>query len=385
LLTALTVEHKLQAFSPDYFGTTPVSSALFTYAHEWECQVPVAAPSIITALPPPRLEGPVSLQQLATFLQHPVRTFYRERLHLSLDLEDVTSEDQEPFSLNALDEWHLQDELIQTRLDAWTRGDNGQEVTDRQLARIQRRGDLPLGHMAELARASLTEPLEPMFELYANAREAWPHAWEDAMFEHVCEVQGQPVRVQGLITQRVGQSEHESTASPPWHRIELHSSHLIKDHRYRHDKLLHAWVLHLAAHVSGCAISTQVIGKIGQATLPPLDIAWARQQFDTLIQWYVRGLCYPLPLAVKTGFAWLNQGGIRIQGPLDTCTHKAVNSARAVYEPGYRSEGEAKQSPYLHHAYPTFERLWSAGEFTHLCDVLYAPLRDHVGKPEADE
>ena len=388
LLRALTVEHPLQAFSPSYFGTTPESSALFTYAREWECPAgaPTQSPNRFAPLPPPVLDEPISLHQLAEFLRHPVKTFYRDRLHISLDLEDVTLDDHEPFALDALQAWTLQNELIQVRLDAWERGENEEQAQQRHLDRITRRGDLPMGAMTPLAQAALVELLDPMFDLYQASRAPWPVKLDDAVFDYERTVQGQRIRVQGWLTQRFG-TRLEAPASSPqaWQRIELSSSHLLQDKHYRHDQLLSAWVMHLAAHVSGHVITTEVIGKNGKVSLRALDPTWARQQFDTLIDHYVRGLCYPLPLAAKTGFTWLSREGTRCEGPLQACTLKAVSAARQRYEPGYNTDGEARQSPYLERTYPTFAALWSEGEFSALCDTLYAPVRISVGQPAAGE
>ena len=380
LLQALTVQHPLQPFSSAYFGTTPETSALFTYAREWECPAPAQATDtpLVTKLPPPRLDQAISLHQLAEFLKHPVKTFYRERLHIQLDDDTTSNEDQEPFALDALEAWSLQDELVQARLDAWMRDEDDVQAMQRQLARIRRRGDLPMGAMAEITQASLTEPLDTMFSQYRDVRAAWPHELDDAVLDHEHEVQGQRVRVQGLITQRFG----APGGSPDrWQRVDISTSSLLKDRHYRPDKLLHAWVLHLAAHVHGSPITSEIIGRNGKATLGPLDPDWARRQFNRLIELYVRGLCYPLPLAVRTGFTWLDKAGERFDGPLQACTHKAVSSARSTYEPGYNTDGEAKQSPYLQRTYPSFDALWCGGEFTDLCDTLYAPLRDHLGTP----
>jgi exodeoxyribonuclease V gamma subunit len=137
--------------------------------------------------------------------------------------------------------------------------------------------------------------------------------------------------------------------------------------------------MHLAAHVAGDRISTVVVGKNGDVTIRPLDLAWARQQFNTLLESYLRGLCFPLPLAAQTGFAWLGKSGTRFQGVLQSCNHQAVSPARNVFEPSFSREGEAQHSPYLQRVYPTFNDLWSNGEFTAWCDTLYAPLRDSVG------
>jgi exodeoxyribonuclease V gamma subunit len=377
LVRSLTIEHKLQAFSPDYFGTSPDTHALFTYAREWERSTPLpvthATTQAFTPLSMPVLDQPISLSQLAEFLKHPVKTFYRERLRIALDIDDVTSQDQEPFALDALNQWVLQEALIQVRQDAWWRGEDEMQAVERQLARFQRRGELPLGAMAALTQQQLTAPLDEMLTQYREALHAWPGTLEDEVFDQTLDVQGQSIRVQGLITHRHG-------THAQWQRIELNASSLLsKDQHYRLDKVLHAWVQHLAAHVNGHQVASQVVGKNGSVPIRPLDPAWARQQFHALVAAYLQGLCQPLPLAVNTGFAWLAKDGQRTQGPLDACTHKAVSHARSQYEPGYFSEGEAQRSPYLLRTYPSFEALWSDGAFTQWCETLYAPLRGSVG------
>jgi exodeoxyribonuclease V gamma subunit len=374
LLRALTVEHRLQPFSPAYFGTQPGTDALFTYAREWEHPAAAFAPDTPASsrLSAPVMQQAVTLHQLAEFLRHPVKTFFRNRLHIAFEIDDITSDDLEPFELNALDQWTLQNELIQVRLDASARGEDDVVAMERQLARIQRRGDLPLGARATLAQQTLTQPLEEMFSRYREAQATWPRVLDDALFEFECEAQGQRVQVQGLITHR-----HGSDAA--WQRIELNGSHLLKDRHYRLDKLLHAWVLHLAAHVSGHCITSVVVGKNGNVPLRPLDPTWARTQFEALVDAYVRGLTHPLPLAARTGFAWLGQGGTPFHGPLSACAARAVSGARQDYEGGHHAPGEAPQSPYLLRTYPTFEALWSEGEFTQLCEMLYAPLKHSAG------
>ena len=376
LVGALTVEHRLQAFSPAYFGNTPDTSALFTYAREWECQR--ADHNALTheapPLPLPALTQPIALHQLAEFLKNPVKSFLRDRLHIDLDLTEISRQDEEPFALDALEQWALQRELIEARLDAWHRGEDEHLAITRQLDRLERQGDLPLGTMSGLTRQALVKPLDDMFGLYRDARQACPEPLDDEPFSHTLDIRGQQVSIEGLLMQRFG-------TATQWQRIELSTSNLMKDRHYRHDQLLHAWVHHLAAHVSGHIVTTHVIGKNGKATLQPLDPAWARQQFTTLVEHYVQGLCRPLPLAAKTGFAWLSgKQAAPVGGPLSSCTLPAVDNARKHYEDGYQIKGEATQNAYLQRVYPTFESLWSHGEFTRLCEALYAPLKASVGK-----
>mgnify|MGYP000302398626 CR=1 FL=1 len=86
-------------------------------------------------------------------------------------------------------------------------------------------------------------------------------------------------------------------------------------------------------------------------------------------------------MPAKTGFAWLSgKQAAPVGGPLSSCTLPAVDNARKHYEDGYRIKGEATQNAYLQRVYPTFESLWSHGEFTRLCEALYAPLKASVGK-----
>ena len=70
------------------------------------------------------------------------------------------------------------------------------------------------------------------------------------------------------------------------------------------------------------------------------------------------GMGRPLPLAIKTAFAWLD----------------GSTSAKSVYEGSYKLTGEVQSSPYLRRAWPDFETLTGDGEFARLTDSLLRPL-----------
>lgn len=381
LLDAITVEHKLQPFSREYFQSTGKTSPLFTYAREWEHRpVPAAQKKdgASPSLPLPVFDNPITLGQLATFLKDPVKTFAQTRLKVFLEGEDLTSEDHEPFSIEALGQWSLQNELIEARLDAYlSRIDlDESEAVQRQLAAIRRRGDLPMGKIADLFSEELVAPLDRMFEDYGRTMAAWPTSLEDIAFSYEFLDGPQRASVQGRIGQRFG-------AGDAWCRIELNSSDLIKDRKYRLDKLLHAWVVHLACHVSGSAVTTHVVGKNGTATIKPLELEDAKRHFNALVSAYIQGMCAPLPLAPKTGFAWIERQGAPFKGALSDCPMSdAIRSARGAYEDGYNKKGECSYSEYLTRFFPSFESFWSEGEFSQLCATLYSPLRACVGKSE---
>jgi exodeoxyribonuclease V gamma subunit len=106
----------------------------------------------------------------------------------------------------------------------------------------------------------------------------------------------------------------------------------------------------------------------------------ALRHFNTLIEAYIKGLRAPLPLAPKTGFAWLEKKGCPFTGALSDCKQEAIGAARGKYEDGYKYAGEANQSAYLQRIFPTFETFWSNGRFTQLCHDLYGPLMNCIGK-----
>lgn len=369
LLAALTVEHRLQAFHPAYFGHNPGQSPWFTYAREWERRTatPVSTGSS-TALLSAQIPGtPLSLGTLTHFLKNPVRCFFQDRLRIFLGRSDLSSEDQEPFFLDGLAQWALQDQLITARLEALRRAADEEQAQALALTRIKRTGHLPLGSSAALLAETLTEPLAAMFADYRAALARWPHALPPQRC-HFAHASG--TRIEGridLIQAAPGNNGERC-------RIALISSNLIKERRYDRPKLLEAWVLHLAAHLGGEPMRSCLIGKNGQVQLAPLDPETARAHFEQLIDHYLQALREPLPLAPKAGMAWLEKQGGVCAGELEASPAEARKAALGQYESSYLYVGEADQCPYLQRTYPDFASLWSEGRFSTLCTTLYGPL-----------
>ncbi|MGZ5000411.1 MAG: exodeoxyribonuclease V subunit gamma, partial [Methylomonas sp.] len=368
LLDALTVEHRLQAFSKDYFDKT---SQLFTYAPEWRPAVETTSVKAIhNVLSPQIFEAPVSLGQLIAFMKDPVKTFMRERLGVFYEIDDLTAEDQEPFAIDKLGQWGMQDELIRVRLDAKQRGEAEDLAVQRQLDRLQRQGLLPIGAAGDMTRLKLNEPLDQMFELYDAACQAWPNACEDEDIFFTHTAAGQTVEIQGRLSQLFSNGQQ-------YCRIEIMSSNLFRERAYRYDKLIPAWVQHLAGHLNGRSITTLLIGKNGQVTLKPLQPEQAKQHFIAIIEAYVAGLRSPLPYAVQTGFAWLARGQA-FEGPIEECPFdEAIAAAQKCYEGTDYSRGELQNNAYLQRVFPSFESLWSEGAFSIWAARLLMPLRDH--------
>lgn len=367
LVHALTAEHRLQPFNRDYFSK---GSELLSYAHEWragmDADVSADAPQ---PLSPVGQEGALTLRQLADFLSDPVRSFFRQRLNIYFELEDAGSEDQEPFDINALENWRLQDELIRAQKWALEAGESRQDILRQQLERIERRGELAPGEFAAVLSEDLAEPMETLFASYQSVLDEWPKtlANEALAFETA------GVNVSDWL------GDLRANASGDRARVVLESIGIIKDRNYRLDRLLPYWVAHLAGHLSGQPMHSIIISKNGTAELPPLEIADAQALWQQLIETWQQGQLRPLPLAVKTAFVWLKKDGTAQSQP-ESDAGLAARDAYENHDPANMKFGERDSNPYLARAWPDFATLWSGGEFAELADKLLAPLKNHLSR-----
>lgn len=378
LLAALTVEHRLQPFSRDYFAADGTDTPLFTYAREWrDSLAPAAEAAAAAPLPPLAWDQPLTLRQLADFLKEPAKTFMRLRLGVYFETPDPASEDHEPFALDALQNWQLQDELIDAQREALRHDAPRDEALQAALARIARRGDLAAGHFATRMQEDLAEPMVDLFERYAKALAEWPQAAgadEEIAFEHG--VAGQML----VVADRLGDVRCNGEGARC--RVVLESGSAVKDGKYRRDTLVRHWVAHVAGHLGGAAMASRIVSKAGDAPINALDAADAHEYFRRLLDAWHAGLTRPLPLAAKTAFAWIGKGGTA-DTPLAS---DAGRAARLAYEgDGNKVRGERDDSPYLLRAWPDFDALWAGGEFARLADALLRPLYGAVGTPKGSK
>ncbi|MDP9902597.1 exodeoxyribonuclease V subunit gamma [Variovorax ginsengisoli] len=378
LLEGLTFEHRLQPFHRDYFRT---GHRLFSHAHEWRDGLLAAATDgrgahalhDEPALDARPSDSPLTLRMLADFLKDPVRSFFRQRLGIYFEMVDPSSEDQEPFAIDALDNWRLQDELIEAQKTAVLQGLPREDALRDRLARIARRGELPLGHFADLLGEALAEPMEDLFARYAQALADWPEALPDAAIDFRDARADAGVQVADWLggMRRNAQGERA--------RVVLESGTLLKDRSYRRDKLIGFWVAHLAGHLEGLPMTSVIVGKNGTVRLPPLDVQQALAHWHILLDAWAEGMRRPLPLAVKSGFAWLLKGGM----PDGAATGEAAQAARDCYElhdPQNLRFSERDENPYLLRAWPQFDALWAGGAFAQWADRLLRPLHDAVDR-----
>ncbi|MGI4858227.1 MAG: exodeoxyribonuclease V subunit gamma, partial [Janthinobacterium lividum] len=414
LLDALTLAHRLQPFNRDYFSDA-ADPRLFSFAREWRDGLAVAeaadggmpgeersgrAPHPARhAAPLPAFEwnGTVTLRQLADFVADPVRAFFRLRLNVSFETVDPVSEDQEPFALDALENWRLQDELIQAQVSALEDDAPREAALAVQLERIGLRGELPAAHFARAVGAKLMEPMDKLFNEYREALANWPDLAPDEPVEYI-----EPAAVVAAAAVNVA-ADDVSAPVPALHlsdwlggwrrnaagergRVLLESSGLVRKGAYRRDKLIPFWITHLAGHLCGEPLTTVIVSKAGTVTLPRLTQPQVQSYWGALLAAWREGMTRPLPLAVRSGFVWLEKGGTAQAdggagdaGNAHVAAREAARDSYEMHDPDYGRFGELESNPYLMRAYPDFDALWSDGEFATLAERLLRPILDHVG------
>jgi exodeoxyribonuclease V gamma subunit len=316
----------LQPFSRRYFlaGNQQGSSAVFTYAREWreayraECTAglaPASTPVVetiggIIAAADPVAVGPPTAEELARFLQNPVREYFKLRLGVAFPRLDENPPDEEPFVVGGLEGWGLMQDVlhsVETRASgeplAVVSGSVGEWVEE-ELARLQRAGRLPLGAPGENLHLALRSRLSSMAVRWVQARQSGEYAQ--------------------LLPSRLCNSKR----------------------KLKPEKLLGAWVELLHAGQTGRVSPQRLVAPDGTLLLKPPAAETCAAVLQGLVAARQVGLAGagPLPTAIKTGLALLKDGdpGVAYEGN------------------GYEQRGEV-EDPCLARLYPDYESLLDAG------------------------
>ena len=391
LLESLTTEHPLQPFSRRYFteqaSDTPGQARLFTYAHEWHALHTPRSESTQGSTAPGlnadrEQQNTLTLAQLGGFLREPAKAFFNNRLGVYFEQEELAQLDVEPFTLDGLQNWQLQDQLIAAQRHAVDNGQPRIEALHAALERFSGQGVLAVGAFGERMREALAEPMEALFGAYEEALQEWPHAVAAPQAVHVV-AERTLERAQGRVTLEDWLGELRQDEAGNHCRLLLLSSSLVSQGQgrgqYRWQHLLRPWVAHLAGNIER-PMTTRLLSKAGHVRLEPLDAESAHYQLQTMLNAWCDGMQTPLPLAPQAAFAWLAKLGTA-ESESDSDAYAAAETA---YEGGRFQTGEVAQSAYLSHQWPSFERLFNqrvlGHSFASLAEALYAPLHRSVKK-----
>jgi exodeoxyribonuclease V gamma subunit len=375
VLAQLTCQHPLQPFSKTYFQPTRQGD-IFTYAHEWRRIFdPGKKPSAIRPLPPPQCEFRLTLDQLIRFLKNPVQSFFNQRLNVYFEDIQVTTLDQEPFTLDRLAPFGLGVQLLKAGLAAGSTDSSA--AVQQALGHMRLTGELPMHGFGEMAADQLAGPVEQMLAYHFRLREQFPHSAGTIEIDLAVELDHCGCNaVQDWLVDLYRSEQGTAPSSTGSYSHWRFYPHTILDQKGRFlrlDSLISPWVCHLAGCARGLDLTSYLVAPDGLIKLPPLGRDPARKRIQAVIAHWWSGLQQPLPVAAKTALAYLRA----LHSNPDADPDKAVDAARNAYQGnGYTTFGELGYSLYLQRIYPGFEEIWQTDDnrFATLAQALYAPM-----------
>ncbi|CAI0932084.1 exodeoxyribonuclease V subunit gamma [Serratia entomophila] len=217
----------------------------------------------------------ISLDDLLRFYRHPIRAFFQLRLGVSFILEETELPDEEPFTLDNLSRYQFNSQLLNTLIDG--------EDPARLFQRVRAAGGLPFGAFGEIYWQKQQEEMTELAEQVRAERS------EGHSLELDIEIDG--VRISGWLHQV------QEDGLLRWRPATLSAV----------DGIL-LWLEHLAYCCAGGTGESRIYGRKNSAwRFAALTPAEARTQLAELLAGYRRGLCQPLLLLNKSGWAWLSQ------------------------------------------------------------------------------
>lgn len=277
------VRHPLQPFDARNFvaGALGTPGPFSFDRSAWEGAEQAGRPRkpprpFLGTLLPPLDPADTALADLVWFLEQPVRGFLRQRLGLTLVRDEEELADSLSVELDSLQKWAIGDRLLRARLA----GADAQTCFESEW----RRGTLPPGELGKRAVQEVLDKVEPLV-VAASAR--LPAA-DGRALDVAAELGSR--QLTGTVA-----NVHGDTV------VRVEYSRLGAKHRLR------AWAQLLALTVARPRTpwSTLTIGRgarspLARSLLGPIDAETARRQLGVLIDLHRRGLCAPLPMAVKT-------------------------------------------------------------------------------------
>jgi len=348
----------LQAFSPKYFTQ---DSAFQTYADDWQRALPSSATSNGTTLTSSSAASAnatpteLTLQHLQRLLRQPVEVFLVDRLRLRLDQPEEAAEEEEPFSLDGLEKYKLNQRIAQ--------------ANDAQQAIVQLRlsGQLALAGFGEAQqqlfendREKLREQLDVLLPKWPNTLRVQSAHWQLGHTRLSAEW------ANGQTMWHTNGKAHD--AGQQWLQVALRPGAVTEGKKEnqvpRIDTLSQLWLHHLAACASGTPTTSVQIGFDAAIELKPITADAALAHLQNLCDVYLEAWAQPLPVAAKTACALVMglYGGSK----------DAMGKAQTAFNGAHQKRGEYQDSPTLQRVFTSFEEIEAS--LNHWATRLYEPM-----------
>ncbi len=159
------VHHPLQPFDPRNFAADqPFSFDPLALAGARAGRRTRRPPAVLVPQPlPPAEPENVALDELVRFFAHPVREFLRQRLGISTFEEDGDPDDTVPLDLDGLQKWHIGERVLRNCLAGMSR---------QRAARLERlRGELPPGPLGSAVLREVGSNVDALLRATETERE----------------------------------------------------------------------------------------------------------------------------------------------------------------------------------------------------------------------
>ena len=246
-----------------------------SYAREWlpaAKREGVAHGDFIQTLDPLPLDT-VAFEQLQRFWAHPVRAFFQLRLQVHFRSEESEIPDAEPFTLDGLSRYQLNQQLLNALVE--------QEDAQKLFRRYRAAGQLPYGAFGEITWDAQCEEMQVLADRVIECRQPGTSMEIDLNCNGV-NLTGwlQHVQPDGLLR---------------WRPSMLSVS-----------QGLQLWLEHLVYCASGGEGESRLfVRKDGEWRFPALPAAQAMEYLSQLVEGYRQGMNTPLLLLPESGGAWI--------------------------------------------------------------------------------
>jgi exodeoxyribonuclease V gamma subunit len=285
-------------------------------------------------------------ERCPSFLRQPARYFFRRRLGVNFAEGKEVGEDEEPFSLDALERYFLEDELLDDSGNAGSAGEVRQ-VLDARAQRLVREGRLPIGLVGKQWQQQLVEA----WCRCGAAGWRWARAIRAG-----AQAGGEPgSKRPGMLLDDWIDKLRSNDGETVW-LMQISSRVLDRKGAPRGDKLIGPWLRQLAAACERRARHRLPGGARRHAQLDRRSRPIARWRPGELVALWRANLDQPLAVACKTALA-----------------HLAGGDPREAYDGGFEIRGEV-DDPCLARLWPEFAVLRAAGDWPRTAEALYGPL-----------
>lgn len=357
-MSQIIVKHPLQAFNPIYFSNK--NQSLFSYSDKNRAAAEQLLklekqPHIFQKMTLPKPEESfftVSIEELVRFFDTPVKSIYNKRLNVYLDEEGELAKENEPFSLNNLEKYIVQDEILKTLIN--------KEDAAHTARLIKSKGVLPHALPGEICYENTAEQMHIFFNQIQD------QISEEQLDPYFYDIQIGDFRLTGEIrsARQNGLFNMRPSGVKPKDRLRSWLEHLVINYQKPDHYPLNSILIGFNTKQSSCEIyQTEPIEE-------------PRPYLESLMEIYKRGLCEPLPFFPSAADAYI-KGCLKSKSSDETeIQEKGLSEARIKLDGNKKCYSEFKSNPYAVHYFKSSSTVLEM-DFIDLTTAILQPAVEH--------